>query len=120
MQSEDPAVTLVGHWSYPKLTKDNYWYPVKKFNGKFMEETGEKAQRNPLKKTVYAIGSVHCASVELIVNGKSILCSLSLDQTLGRGQTCPTMISQLSSSEKSTTPSLQTIQASVVCRKMVE
>ena len=71
MQSEDPAVTLVGHWSYPQFSPDTYWYPVKKFNGKFMEETGEKAQRNPLKKTVYAIGSVHCASVELIVNGKS-------------------------------------------------
>ena len=71
MQSEDPAVTLVGHWSYPKLSADTYRYPVKKFNGHFMEETGEMAQRNPLKKTVYAIGSVHCASVELLVNGKS-------------------------------------------------
>ncbi|MBO6121902.1 MAG: DUF4982 domain-containing protein [Kiritimatiellae bacterium] len=71
MQSEDPAVMLVGHWSYPKLTKDNYMYPVKKYNGHFMEETGEMAQRNPLHKTVYAIGSVHCASVELVVNGKS-------------------------------------------------
>ena len=71
MQSEDPAVMLVGHWSYPKLAKDNYMYPVKKYNGHFMEETGERAQRDPLHKTVYAIGSVHCASVELIVNGKS-------------------------------------------------
>ena len=71
MQSEDPAVTLVGHWSYPKLTKETYWYPVKKYNGHFMEETGEKAQRDPTKKTVYAIGSAHCASVELLVNGKS-------------------------------------------------
>ena len=71
MQSEDPAVMLVGHWSYPKLTKDSYRYPVKKYNGHFMEETGEMAQRDPLHKTVYAIGSVHCASVELIVNGKS-------------------------------------------------
>ena len=71
MQSEDPAVTLVGHWSYPKLSADTYWYPVKKFNGHYMEETGEKAQRDPLKKTVYAIGSVHCASVELLVNGRS-------------------------------------------------
>ena len=71
MQAQDPAVTLVGHWSYPKFSADTYWYPVKKFNGKFMEETGEKAQRDPLKKTVYAIGSAHCASVELVVNGKS-------------------------------------------------
>ncbi len=71
MQSQDPAVTLVGHWSYPKFSADTYWYPVKKFNGKFMEETGEKAQRDPMKKTVYAIGSAHCASVELVVNGKS-------------------------------------------------
>ena len=44
---------------------------MKKYNGHFMEETGEQAQRDPLHKTVYAIGSVHCASVELIVNGKS-------------------------------------------------
>ncbi|MBQ2632183.1 MAG: beta galactosidase jelly roll domain-containing protein [Kiritimatiellae bacterium] len=71
MQSEDPAVTLVGHWSYPKLTKESYRYPVKKYNGKFMEETGETARRDPLHKTVYAIGSAHCASVELTVNGKS-------------------------------------------------
>ena len=71
MQSEDPAVMLVGHWSYPKLTKGNYMYPVKKYNGHFMEETGEMAQRDPIHKTVYAIGSVHCASVELVVNGKS-------------------------------------------------
>ena len=71
MQFEDPAVMLVGHWSYPKLAKDNYMYPVKKYNGHFMEETGEMAQRDPLHKTVYAIGSVHCASVELLVNGKS-------------------------------------------------
>ena len=71
MQSEDPAVMLVGHWSYPKLANDNYMYPVKKYNGHFMEETGEMAQRDPLHKIVYAIGSVHCASVELVVNGKS-------------------------------------------------
>lgn len=71
MQSEDPAVMMVGHWSYPKLTKDNYMYPVKKYNNHYMEETGEMAQRDPLHKTVYAIGSAHVASVELIVNGKS-------------------------------------------------
>ena len=70
-QSEDPAVMLVGHWSYPKLTKETYWYPVKKYNGHCMEETGEMAQRDPLHKKLYAIGSVHCASVELVVNGKS-------------------------------------------------
>ena len=71
MQSEDPAVMIVGHWSYPKLTAEAYWYPLKKYNGHFMEETGEKAQRDPLHKTVYVIGSAHCASVELLVNGKS-------------------------------------------------
>ena len=71
IQSEDPAVMLVGHWSYPKLTKETYWYPLKKYNGHFMEETGEMAQRDPLHKKMYAIGSVHCASVELVVNGKS-------------------------------------------------
>ena len=73
MQAQDPTVMLVGHWSYPKLTKDTYWYNVKvKGPGdKYVKETGEKAQRDPLHKTVYAVGSVHCASVELILNGVS-------------------------------------------------
>ena len=71
MQSEDPAVMLVGHWSYPKLAADNYMYPEKTFNGHYMEETGKMLQRDPLHKKVYAIGSAHCASVELLVNGKS-------------------------------------------------
>lgn len=71
MQSQDPAVMVVGHWSYPKAEEGNYLYPEKKFNGHFMEETGSMGVRDAKSKTVYAIGSVHCASVELVVNGVS-------------------------------------------------
>ncbi len=72
MQSEKPAVKLVGHWNYPKLAADTYRYAEKKFNGKWMEPTGKILQRDPTKKTVYAIGSPHIAKVELHVNGKTV------------------------------------------------
>ena len=71
MQSREPAVKIVGHWNYPKLTPETYWYEVKKHNGKYWAPTGEKAQRDPTKKTVFVIGSPHVASVELFVNGQS-------------------------------------------------
>ncbi|MCR5413234.1 MAG: beta galactosidase jelly roll domain-containing protein [Kiritimatiellae bacterium] len=70
MQSGTPAVKIVGHWNYPKLTKDSYRYEEKTFNGKWMEPTGKILQRDPAKKTVYVIGSPHVAKVELYVNGK--------------------------------------------------
>ena len=72
MQSPDPAVKIVGHWSYPKLASDNYWYEEKAHNGKWVAPTGKKAQRNPKAKTVYVIGSPHVAKVELFVNGRSV------------------------------------------------
>lgn len=72
MQSPDPAVKIVGHWSYPKLASDNYWYEEKAHNGKWVAPTGKKTQRNPKAKTVYAIGSPHVAKVELFVNGRSV------------------------------------------------
>ena len=71
MQSQEPAVKIVGHWNYPKLTPTNYWCEVKKHNGKYWAPTGEKARRDPTRKTVFVIGSPHVASVELFVNGKS-------------------------------------------------
>ncbi len=71
MQSDAPAIRLVGHWNYPKFGPDAYRYRVKKSNGTYWAETGETAQRDPRRKTVYAIGSPHVASAELFVNGKS-------------------------------------------------
>ena len=71
MQSEEPAVKIVGHWNYEKKTASNYMYEEKSFNGKYMAPTGKKLQRDPEHKTVYVIGSPHVASVELLVNGKS-------------------------------------------------
>ena len=71
IQSREPAVKIVGHWNYPKFGPDTYWYNVKKHNGKYWAETGEKAQRDPLHKTVFVTGSPHVASVELFVNGKA-------------------------------------------------
>ncbi|MBR0198454.1 MAG: beta galactosidase jelly roll domain-containing protein [Kiritimatiellae bacterium] len=71
IQSDEPRVKILGHWSYPADTQDNYNYKVREFNGDYYAPTGEIARRNPKNKTVYVIGSVHCASVELLVNGKS-------------------------------------------------
>lgn len=69
MQNEAPEVKIFGHWSYPQTGGDNYKYPVKRFNGRFWEKTGEYAYRDPHNKTVYVIGSYPVARVELIING---------------------------------------------------
>ncbi|MGN1114973.1 MAG: sugar-binding domain-containing protein [Candidatus Ornithomonoglobus sp.] len=71
MQNETPEIKILGHWSYPKTGGDNDKYPVKRFNGKFWEKTGEYAYRDPHKKTVYVIGSYPVAGVELIINGET-------------------------------------------------
>lgn len=72
IQSDEPAVMLVGHWSYEPLNDGTYWFDEKEYNGKYMEATGKKSQRDPKHKTVYAIASAHVASVELVVNGKTV------------------------------------------------
>ena len=71
MQSERPAVKIIGHWNYPPEGGDNYKYPIKEFNGEFWEKTGEYGYRAPKNKTVYVIGSYPVAGVELFVNGIS-------------------------------------------------
>ena len=71
IQSDDPRVKILGHWSYPADTPENYNYKAREFNGDYFAPTGETARRDPKRKTVYVLGSVHCASVELLVNGKS-------------------------------------------------
>ncbi len=69
MQSEAPAVKILGHWSYPQPDGDNYKYPIKKFNGRYWEKTGESGYRNPKNKTVYVMGSYPVAKIELYING---------------------------------------------------
>ena len=71
IQSDDPRVLILGHWNYPADTPDNYKYKVREFDGDYFKPTGEMARRDPKHKTVYVLGSVHVASVELFVNGKS-------------------------------------------------
>ena len=58
-QSRVPRVKIVGHWSYPKVSATTYVTP-------------DGTVRDPTKKTVYVVGSAHCASVELFVNEESV------------------------------------------------
>ena len=71
MQSQTPALHILGHWNYPEDTPDQYRYPLKQFNGQYWEETGELKRRNPKNKTVYVAGSYHIARIELFINGES-------------------------------------------------
>ncbi len=71
-QAKDPKIKILGHWNYPQLTPDNYRYRERKFNGKFWEYTDEVKQRDPKDKTVYVMGSLHCATIELFINGKKV------------------------------------------------
>lgn len=79
-QSSEPAVHILGHWSYPELTEDTYNFfetqevvfeTVYDENGNvkyiwsYDEYTDKKGKRNPLSKTVYVIGSSDVAKVEL-------------------------------------------------------
>ena len=76
MQAETPVINIIGHWSYPELTEETYWYDVKEKVGDSFTSTGEKAQRDPKNKTVYVIGSDKISSVELFVNDASVgVCS---------------------------------------------
>ena len=73
MQSRTSDLHIVGHWSYPELTADTYWYDVKALQddgtAKVYLPTGERAQRDPLHKTVYVVATPDCAKVELLVDG---------------------------------------------------
>ena len=69
--SRTPRIKILGHWNYPRLGPDTYWYREAVNDGKEIAYTGARRQRNPKKKAVTVIASVHCASVELLVNGRS-------------------------------------------------
>ncbi len=70
-QAEEPKIKILGHWNYPQLTPETYLYREKEWTGKYWQVTDKLKQRDPKNKTVYVIGSLHCASIELFVNGKS-------------------------------------------------
>lgn len=66
--SDGDDVHIVGHWSYPTLTSDNYWYFEKSSGGVgtiYVYDKTKKKQRDPLHKTVYVIGSKNVSKVEL-------------------------------------------------------
>lgn len=65
MQSEEPGVYVLGHWSYP-TDESAYVYELKDENYQY---TGEMALRDPKNKTVYVVAS-NCAYVKLYVNGE--------------------------------------------------
>lgn len=72
MQSQTPALHILSHWNYPDDTQDQYWYPLKQFNGQYWEETGSMERRNPRNKTVYVAGSYHIARIQLFINKEAV------------------------------------------------
>ena len=68
VQSDEPAIYLVGHWNYP-TDPNAYVYELK---DAFHRYTGQTALRDAANKTVYVIGSQHLAKVELYVNGELV------------------------------------------------
>lgn len=73
--SDKSAVHVIGHWSYPTLEDDNYKYFDKEFvelgkdsNGEawgYFKYTDNQLTRDPIHKTVYAIGSADVDSMKL-------------------------------------------------------
>lgn len=74
--SDKPAVHIIGHWSYPKLEGNNYKYFDKYFVelgkdksgnawGYYEYDKNKQLTRDPIHKTVYAIGSADVASMKL-------------------------------------------------------
>ena len=64
--SDEPAVHIIGHWSYPQYGDDTYNYFEKTSNGTYaVYNKNKKSKRDPFNKTVYVIGSVDVTKVEL-------------------------------------------------------
>lgn len=74
MQSDEPAVHIIGHWSYPQLSEDTYNYRKKEKNTEtnYYEETGAWGKRDPKNKTIYVVGTPDISRMGLYVNGKLV------------------------------------------------
>lgn len=77
--SEESAVHIVGHWSYPELTDETYNYFASAQTGvtsgksqKYkVYDTNTVLKRDPTNKTVYVIGSADVSKVEFyLVDGE--------------------------------------------------
>lgn len=70
-QSPTSDVHIVGHWSYPAVTDDNYYYygtnqvEIDATHSYEAYDMTQKLRRDPTNKTVYVIGSIDVAKVEL-------------------------------------------------------
>ncbi len=69
IQSQEPALYLVGHWNYP-TDPNAYVYELK--NPVTQQYTGEFALRDATNKTVYVIASEHVSRVELRINDQLV------------------------------------------------
>lgn len=77
MQSEEPAVHIVGHWNYEPVDDlsmeegGNYYYQLR--DSSTGQYTGEWARRDPTKKTVYVVGTpTQIDHIDLLVDGEVI------------------------------------------------
>ncbi len=65
-QSDESALHIIGHWSYPEVSDDTYNYFGKTWNGTYWEyDTSTVLKRDPTTKTVYVVGSKDISTVEL-------------------------------------------------------
>ena len=69
MQSETPAVKIIGHWNYPAPTAATIAMKKSALTAP-IGGTGIWHTRDPHHKTVYVVASYPVAAVELLVNGR--------------------------------------------------
>lgn len=69
IQSQEPAIYLVGHWNYP-TDPSTFVYEIK--DPVTHLYTGETAIRDAANKTVYVVASDHVSKVELWINGELV------------------------------------------------
>lgn len=66
-QSDEAAVHIIGHWSYPEVSDStyNYFEKVRDASDHYWTYTDNVLKRDPTTKTVYVIGSAAVAKIEL-------------------------------------------------------
>ncbi len=65
-QADGAAVDIIGHWSYPQLSADTYNYFDRTYNGSYwVYDSTKQLKRDPINKTVYAVGSADVDKIEL-------------------------------------------------------